>query len=190
MQGNISFHYVIVFQVRNRFGSVDEIVEIEDQDVRHCNWVRFVRSSANVDDVNIVATKVRGEPLFQIVKEVPPNGELLVYFDDDASDRLVARVSSQCGVPKPILTERPRVSENLQKPSKPTPMVTKKLLVVERLNVGEIYNRHSISTETSPTQRAEECSSIGSDISPERHVTPNHKKSPLVSLQTEARTVF
>ena len=168
--------------MRNRFGSVDEIVEIEDQDVRHCNWVRFVRSSTNVDDVNIVATKVRGEPLFQIVKEVPPNGELLVYFDDDASDRLAARVSSQSGVPKPILSERPRVCENLPKPSKPTAMTTKKLLVVERLSVGEIYNRHSISTETSPTQRAEECSSIGSDISPERHLTPNHKKSPLVGV--------
>ena len=99
----------IFFQVRHRFGCVDEIVEIDDQDVRHCNWVRFIRSSTNVDDVNTVATKVRDEPLFQIVKEVPPNGELLVYFDDDVTDRLAARVSSQKTVRRPVLTERTKV---------------------------------------------------------------------------------
>ncbi|KAI0225023.1 hypothetical protein LSAT2_023998 [Lamellibrachia satsuma] len=167
--------------VRNRFGCVDEIVDVEDQEVRHCNWVRFVRSSTNVDDVNTVATKVRGQPLFQIVKAVPPNGELLVYFDDDASDRLAARVSDQKCVRRPALTERPKVCENVPKPTRQ--VTTKHRLVVERPNIEEIYNRHSMSADTSPIHRAEECSSIGSDVSPERQ-TPNHKKSPLTSTDS------
>ena len=75
--------------------------------------------------------------------------------------------------------------ENVQKPTRPAVMATKHhLVVLERPQIGEIYNRHSIGADTSPTQRTEECSSIGSDISPERQ-TPNHKKSPVVSGQMD-----
>ena len=56
---------------------------MEDRDVRHCNWIRFLESSANIDDVNIVASIIEGQPIFQVVKEIPPNSKILAFFETE-----------------------------------------------------------------------------------------------------------
>lgn len=73
------------FQVRNQFGCFDEILEIDDHEVRHCNWIRFLRSTSDFDEVNLVARQLKNRgPVFQVIRPVPSNGELRVYFDDEA----------------------------------------------------------------------------------------------------------
>ncbi|KAG1668044.1 hypothetical protein GQR58_018098 [Nymphon striatum] len=69
--------------VRHQFGCYDEIQEVDNQTVRHCNWIRFLRVSntPNSADVNLVGIKVYGEPVYEIVKTVRPNTELVVFYD-------------------------------------------------------------------------------------------------------------
>lgn len=57
--------------------------------MRHCNWVRFLRV-ANIfsPTVNLVATKVRGEPVYEAVKPIPPDTELLVYYLPERPEEL------------------------------------------------------------------------------------------------------
>jgi hypothetical protein len=55
---------------------------VEERKVRHCNWLRFLKSSDNVDEVNMVAVKVEGQLLFQTVRPFRPNDEIVVYFDE------------------------------------------------------------------------------------------------------------
>ncbi len=82
------------FQIRHKFGCVDEIFDVEEQEVRHCNWVRFLQSTPNMNDVNIVGTRERGRPIFRVVKRIQPNDELKAYFELDKSvqkDEVVAK---------------------------------------------------------------------------------------------------
>ncbi|KAJ8913601.1 hypothetical protein NQ315_013423 [Exocentrus adspersus] len=77
------------FQVRHRFGCYDEISSSSSRKVRHCNWVRFVRvANAFNPAVNFVATKVRGEPVYEAVKPIPPDTELLVYYLPERPEEL------------------------------------------------------------------------------------------------------
>lgn len=79
----------ILFQVRHRFGCYDEISVNGSRKVRHCNWVRFLRiANAFNSDVNFVATKVGGEPVYEAVKPVPPDTELLVYYLPERPEEL------------------------------------------------------------------------------------------------------
>lgn len=80
---------LVVFQVRHRFGCYDEISGSGNRRVRHCNWVRFLRV-ANIFSpaVNLVATKVRGEPVYEAVKPIPPDTELLVYYLPERPEEL------------------------------------------------------------------------------------------------------
>ncbi|XP_021939987.1 zinc finger protein 771-like isoform X2 [Zootermopsis nevadensis] len=67
--------------IRHRFGCYDEITEVDRRRVRHCNWVRFLRAASTYsDEVNLIGTKVKGEPLYEAVKSIPANSELVVYF--------------------------------------------------------------------------------------------------------------
>lgn len=77
---NIKF-YLFFFQIRYDFGCYDEICEVEDRLVRHCNWIRFSKSSTNIKDVNFLATIVQGEPLYQTIRQIKPNDEIVVFFD-------------------------------------------------------------------------------------------------------------
>jgi len=54
---------------------------VENREVRHCNWIRFTKSSTNIDDVNVVAVKAKDEPIFQTVKNIKPNDEIIVFYD-------------------------------------------------------------------------------------------------------------
>ena len=50
-------------QVRCSNGSYDEVTEVHGLKVRHCNWVRFLRSSPLFTaEVNVVCSKVKGKP--------------------------------------------------------------------------------------------------------------------------------
>ncbi|PSN30671.1 hypothetical protein C0J52_25576, partial [Blattella germanica] len=67
--------------IRHRFGCYDEITEVDRRRVRHCNWVRFLRAASTYsEEVNLIGTKVKGEPLYEAVKSIPANSELVVYF--------------------------------------------------------------------------------------------------------------
>ena len=79
-----SFYYFfkfLFFQIRRKFGCYDIIIEVEGREVRHCNWVRFVKSSTNIAEVNIVGLSVQGDTIFQALKPIHPNDELVVFFD-------------------------------------------------------------------------------------------------------------
>ncbi len=45
---------------------MDSVQEVEGAEVRHCNWVRFIQSTHSIDEVNIVAVRVKGHPVFQV----------------------------------------------------------------------------------------------------------------------------
>ncbi|GLV32530.1 Kruppel homolog 1 [Carabus blaptoides fortunei] len=75
--------------IRHRFGCYDEISGHGSRKVRHCNWVRFLRvASSYIPAVNLVATKVRGEPVYEAVKPIAPDTELLVYYLPERPEEL------------------------------------------------------------------------------------------------------
>lgn len=75
--------------MRNDYGCEDSISIVEDRDVRHCNWVRFLQTSDDIDSTNIVGVKVKGEVVFQTVKTILPNEEIVAYLQR-ADDNIVA----------------------------------------------------------------------------------------------------
>lgn len=78
-----------LLQIRHRFGCYDEISKNGPRRIRHCNWVRFVRvANAFNPAVNFVATKVRGEPVYEAVKPIAPDTELLVYYLPERPEEL------------------------------------------------------------------------------------------------------
>jgi len=67
-------------QVRRRYGGFDEVLQVEKREVRHCNWVRFLQATTNMNDVNVVARRVNKQPQFQVIKSLPVNAELKVAY--------------------------------------------------------------------------------------------------------------
>ncbi|KAJ8730600.1 hypothetical protein PYW08_002013 [Mythimna loreyi] len=75
------YTYVPDHDIRHRFGLFDEVCTSGGVQVRHCNWVRFLRVSDNYGpQVNLVCTKVKGEPVYEAVKPVSAHTELVVYY--------------------------------------------------------------------------------------------------------------
>lgn len=75
--------------IRHRFGCYDEISFDGSRKIRHCNWVRFVRISNSFNpSVNFVATKMKGEPVYEAVKPIAPDTELLVYYLPERPEEL------------------------------------------------------------------------------------------------------
>ncbi|KAL4229844.1 hypothetical protein ACF0H5_010236 [Mactra antiquata] len=66
--------------VRYNYGCEDTISVVDSREVRHCNWVRFLKTSDVIDDVNIVGLKIKGEVVFQTVKTILPNEEIVAYL--------------------------------------------------------------------------------------------------------------
>lgn len=57
--------------------------------VRHCNWIRFLRVSETYGpQVNVVCAKVKGEPIYEIVKPIPSHQELVVYYLPEGPEEL------------------------------------------------------------------------------------------------------
>jgi len=51
---------------------------VEKREVRHCNWVRFLQATTNMNDVNVIARRVNKQPQFQVIKPLPVHAELKV----------------------------------------------------------------------------------------------------------------
>uniref|UniRef100_A0A2C9JUF0 C2H2-type domain-containing protein n=1 Tax=Biomphalaria glabrata TaxID=6526 RepID=A0A2C9JUF0_BIOGL len=66
--------------IRRGFGCYDTIIYINGQEVRHCNWVRFVQITKDPNVANVISSKVRGHPFFQVIKPIKPNEEIVVLF--------------------------------------------------------------------------------------------------------------
>lgn len=61
----------------------------EKRRIRHCNWIRFLHVSDTFGpQVNLICTKVKGEPIFEIIKPIPPHQELIVYFLPERPEEL------------------------------------------------------------------------------------------------------
>lgn len=75
----------IYFQIRRYYGSQDEIVTVEDRKMRHCNWVRFLKTSDVIDDANVVGVRAKHETVFQVTRTVLPNEEIVAYLHREGS---------------------------------------------------------------------------------------------------------
>jgi len=78
IDGSVTDVVCDVMQVRRRYGCFDEVLQVEKREVRHCNWVRFLRATTNMNDVNMIARRVNKQPQFQVIKPLPVNAELKV----------------------------------------------------------------------------------------------------------------
>ncbi|XP_014664855.1 PREDICTED: zinc finger protein 768-like [Priapulus caudatus] len=67
--------------VKREFGCYDDIEEVDGEDVRHCNWIRFLHTSTDVQAINTVGMKFDGETIYVVVKELRPNTELVAFLD-------------------------------------------------------------------------------------------------------------
>ncbi|KAL5279334.1 hypothetical protein ACFFRR_003738 [Megaselia abdita] len=84
-----TFKYLEDEDVRYRFGLYDEILYAAGKRVRHCNWIRFLRvSDVYGPQVNLVCTKVNGEPIYKVVKPITSHQELVVYFLPESPEEL------------------------------------------------------------------------------------------------------
>ncbi|XP_013790515.1 zinc finger protein 391-like [Limulus polyphemus] len=73
-----------VNDVRNRFGCYDQIQVVENRKVRHCNWVRFLRCSPTVtSDVNLLVRVRPDDIIYECIRQVSPNTELVVHYDEN-----------------------------------------------------------------------------------------------------------
>jgi hypothetical protein len=75
------------WDVRRRFGLHDEIREEEEggkrRPVRHCNWIRFLRTSlAMTPEVNLLGVKTAGmaEPVFEVIRSLEAGTELVAFL--------------------------------------------------------------------------------------------------------------
>lgn len=49
--------------------------------MRSCNWIRFLRVSSVCDsNVNMICTKVKGEPIYEAIKPITAHQELVVFY--------------------------------------------------------------------------------------------------------------
>lgn len=69
-----------ILQIRRKYGSEDAISTMDENKVRHCNWVRFLKISDVIGDVNMVGFKIKDEIVFQVVKTILPNEEIVAYL--------------------------------------------------------------------------------------------------------------
>ncbi|KAG5683405.1 hypothetical protein PVAND_012689 [Polypedilum vanderplanki] len=75
--------------IRHRFGLYDEITFVNGRRTRHCNWIRFLKVVESYGpQVNMVCTKVKGEPIYEIVKPIPMHHEIIVYYLPERPEEL------------------------------------------------------------------------------------------------------
>ena len=55
---------------------------MDSKKVRHCNWIRFVTITKLLNEnVNLVGRIIRGEVIYECYQTIPPNKEIVVYYD-------------------------------------------------------------------------------------------------------------
>ncbi|XP_069194449.1 uncharacterized protein [Procambarus clarkii] len=75
---------------RQRYGSYEEVCERSTGRVRLCNWVRFLAYSLHfTPHVNMVASRVRGSVVFEVVREVWPGERLVALLLPEVDDALL-----------------------------------------------------------------------------------------------------
>ncbi|XP_011502745.1 PREDICTED: zinc finger protein 235-like [Ceratosolen solmsi marchali] len=87
-QGSIRFDKIDLYSllddndIRREYGCYDEVLHSKyNRNKRQCNWIRFLRIMKTYNEqVNLVGTKVKGEPIFEVVKNVQRNAELVAWF--------------------------------------------------------------------------------------------------------------
>ncbi|XP_043490365.1 histone-lysine N-methyltransferase PRDM9-like isoform X2 [Polistes fuscatus] len=63
------------------YGCYDEVFSNYNLNKRQCNWIRFLHIiQADDEQVNLIGTKVKGEPIFEVIKDVQPDTELVAWF--------------------------------------------------------------------------------------------------------------
>ena len=63
--------------MRLEYGGEEKVSIVEDREVRHCNWIRFLKTSDVINDVNLVGMKMKNEVVFQTIKTILPNEEIV-----------------------------------------------------------------------------------------------------------------
>ena len=121
--------------------------------MRHCNWIRFVKASTNIDDVNIVAVTVKNEPIFQAIKDIKPNDEIVVFFETD-KQKVKANI---------VKTEPNEVPEQEKSPES-TYRKNDSIDSNDMVSPASIGHRGLI---TSPLSRDDDCISSVSDVTSE-----------------------
>ncbi|XP_022256409.1 zinc finger protein 558-like [Limulus polyphemus] len=82
------YSYLQDSDVRHNFGCFDEVQQIDARSVRHCNWVRFLRiSPIFCPEVNLIGSLVKGEPVYEVIRNVAANTELVAYYEVLKEDR-------------------------------------------------------------------------------------------------------
>ncbi|KAH9503822.1 hypothetical protein Btru_063925 [Bulinus truncatus] len=66
--------------IRRFFGCYDVIMNVNGQELRQCNWVRFVKVTNDPEAANVISSKVKGHPFFQVIRPIKPNEEIVVLF--------------------------------------------------------------------------------------------------------------
>ncbi|XP_033226509.1 histone-lysine N-methyltransferase PRDM9-like isoform X2 [Belonocnema kinseyi] len=87
-QGSIRFDKIDLYSllddndIRREYGCYDEVsLSNYKLNKRQCNWIRFLRIMQTYDDrVNLIGTKSKGEPIFEVIKDVQPDTELVAWF--------------------------------------------------------------------------------------------------------------
>ncbi|CAI6365536.1 unnamed protein product [Macrosiphum euphorbiae] len=87
-QGTVRMDKLDVFSflddtdIRHRFGCYDQVTEVNRLRVRYCNWVRFLKITQHHSEqhVNVLGTKIKGEPMYEVIKNIPANTELIVHY--------------------------------------------------------------------------------------------------------------
>ncbi|XP_077483636.1 uncharacterized protein LOC144093804 isoform X2 [Amblyomma americanum] len=172
-QGTVRLDKLEVFgtldqkDIRHRFGCYDEIQLEKSKQVRHCNWVRFVRHSPQFSaEVNLLGSLVKGEPVYETIRTVASNTELVVFYEDSdedvertpltlvvARDLSLAQYRSAMGM---ILEDTPLdLSQSLLAPPvSPSSPITPQLPRVLMTPPSEPEERRSVSSEGTATEES------------------------------------
>jgi hypothetical protein len=96
-QGSIRYDKIDLYSllddndIRREYGCYDEVSMSEyNHSHRKCNWIRFLRIVQTYNEqVNLIGTKAKGEPIFEVIKDVQPDTELVAWFLPASHEDLV-----------------------------------------------------------------------------------------------------
>ncbi|WAR00442.1 ZN239-like protein [Mya arenaria] len=165
--------------IRTNFGSQDEITTVDGRPVRQCNWVRFLKTSDVVDDVNIVGVHVKGEAVFQVLRTVLPNEEIVAYLHRDDSSQTLQDPDVASVSPIPFTGSRELLTSPLSRDD------DCKSRISDDTHNGDDSSPASHTTDTPETDRYSE-----PELSP--HITYPQQMSPLnlTSYKTPSKSSF
>ncbi|XP_076666391.1 uncharacterized protein LOC143367984 [Andrena cerasifolii] len=89
---------VVSKAIRREYGCYDEVfLSNYSLNKRQCNWIRFLRIVESYSEqVNLIGTKVKGDPIFEVIKDVQPDTELVAWFFPTAEQDFVFISHEMC----------------------------------------------------------------------------------------------